>query len=406
MGPSSSGRAERSAYRKKQRQRKRVHADEPVDQAEVEAKPPVEKCVLEAALSHPHPSRTADKVAQVSSMKITADGFLLDSDHTVEPVSHLGAFRAGITGQFIKLEGSLEATYLREQIANENNTVALIAALLLTINSALQFSLPDQLPLDAIRFGTPTPVELEVAEFIYDVCLGLNALSSILNFMAIIAATVILLIAGALHGDCELRTMMGGLGVLSSLGFLLLIGGMTTGALVIGLYGFAFCKTQVGMAIMGFCPILLFAIMWILTSFVQNMYLTKSLCNNSAPISLTSSEVEDILDALCSKCGMENVTADALEHYILKLHLGSANSKSIGAPIKIHRGLASVTRKRMETALDRRVMALLGADDVAHPPQHSPQHHHPPLNGTTHALTARRESDHIKRPQITAYASV
>uniref|UniRef100_A0A7S3Y7L3 Uncharacterized protein n=1 Tax=Heterosigma akashiwo TaxID=2829 RepID=A0A7S3Y7L3_HETAK len=299
---------------------------------------------------------------QVKNRKLDPDGNLIAREREQIDVPTLfQCYAKEIFSQKWLQLGDAEGDDVRGRITDQNNNIALTAALMLTIQFALVFMIPD-LPWEDVeeKWG-PSFVEYSL-----DYSMLLTILSITFTWMAMLVPIMFLLSVNQLNGESEIRTLLKMLQAKSTI-VLLMLG--TVFHAVGGLYiCFIFQRKWWNMIISIAVAIstMIYLSFTYYAPVVHSLYKVKHASTQSPPVVLSTQDIDFYLDEFAECIGEELLSPQAFERYVLEkiLQEQSAQGGSGGGEF-VYRALAYKTKKRLEKAVDKRIESSLIAEEAA-----------------------------------------
>mmetsp|Transcript_1082 Transcript_1082/g.1735 ORF Transcript_1082/g.1735 Transcript_1082/m.1735 type:complete len:331 (+) Transcript_1082:116-1108(+) len=249
---------------------------------------------------------------------------------------------------------------VRDQVVNEQNNVALTSALMLTIQFALLFYLPDLPWSDVEEKWGKTFVNYSLDYSIMFTMVGIA-----INWLGMVFSIILLLILNELNGPSEITTMIRMLGTKASSGFLMLVLGLIFTALVSLYISFIFQREWWNMVVsivvvLAVCAGLSY---WLFGPTFHTLFKVKAIsCSTKHPPAVLSAfEVRKSLNDFVQTIGVEFLSPKALERFVLEEMVQKENIEN--KEVKVYRALAYVSKQRLDAAVNKYVQDLLTKEE-------------------------------------------
>lgn len=251
-----------------------------------------------------------------------------------------------------------------DNFLNEQNNVALISALMLTVQMALLFVLQADYPWeDAAQYMGVAEADVQaVADTLNDFYFALVLFSITFTACAMVLATLQLLVHGELDGRQEFELYQEMMGPKIHGGFKLFFVGMLSFAFALGSLVFFFCRSWEGkFAALAACGVPVAYISTVhLTPSIYTLYRTKHARmvlpqEHQGPIVLSKEQVGEHLDRLVELLDPELISLKVLVQFVQEEH-----QQKVG----IEASLAHMTYIRCAYAVDQFISDRLAKEGI------------------------------------------
>lgn len=301
--------------------------------------------------------------------KVSPDNKLIGvgKDKVNVPTKFQCFYREPFTMDWLQL-GDNEGLNVGEQLTTEQANVALTAALILTLQFAVIYTVP-QMPWDIVteNYGE------EFARNAHDWAINFMLIAVVFTGLGMSAALGVLLGFNELDGPCEMMSFLELYGSKkASAGFLLMMCGA-----VITCFDTCFsvfvCEYELRNALIGTVIVVTtFSVINfdVFGPLFQSLYTVKRMSLQHPPIVLQVSEIRDLMKAFFQQVGEEYLSEPLLIRFIMDKKAAETTSMP-NQGIKYHRSIANITQKRIEALVNEHIESLI---QIEIPQQQSGKH--------------------------------
>mmetsp|Transcript_57580 Transcript_57580/g.141189 ORF Transcript_57580/g.141189 Transcript_57580/m.141189 type:complete len:466 (+) Transcript_57580:40-1437(+) len=210
----------------------------------------------------------------------------------------------------------------RDQIVNGQSNMGLMAALLVTIQFAFMFVLPDIRSSLFERSWIISQLEPGMDDVIYDVMMTANLSAAVLGTLCMVYSVFIILMCGEMTGAAEITLLSQLMGWRMNGSIILFVLSIVLSALVYSLFTLCASLSLGGVvATLGLLVLLvLLVLVFMLGPLIRAGILSKALNASNHPLCLSKSQLESLFQEFCAIAGGgEYVTQESFEDYLALL---------------------------------------------------------------------------------------